>query len=98
MDRESKERRGDLWYLQQRHIALALLGEKDSALEVLRNAVARGVAIGDSWFFFDIEAPAARLRDDRRFVELRATVLARVEAERELLSKLRAAGLIRRRP
>ena len=99
MDRESKELgRGDLWYLDQRHIALALLGEKDAALEALRIAVARDVGVTDTWYFFDVEPSVARLRDDRRFVELRATVLARVEKERELLSKLRAAGLIRRRP
>lgn len=99
MDRESKELgRGDLWYLEQRHIALAALGEKDAALEALRIEVARELVVDDNWFYFGVDPTAARLRNDPRFVELRTTVLARVEKEKELLAKLRAAGLIRRRP
>jgi TolB-like protein/DNA-binding winged helix-turn-helix (wHTH) protein/Tfp pilus assembly protein PilF len=98
MDRESKElHRGDLWYLEQRHIALALLGEKDAALDGLHATITRNVAIGDTWMYFDVEPSVALLRDKQRFVEIRASALARVEEERKLLAKLRAAGLVRGR-
>jgi TolB-like protein/DNA-binding winged helix-turn-helix (wHTH) protein/cytochrome c-type biogenesis protein CcmH/NrfG len=98
MDHEANELgRGDLWYLHQRPIALALLGRKDAAIDALRVALEREVAPEDSWLYLEIEPTVATLVDDPRFIELRNAVRASVADQKRRLSELRDVGLVPRR-
>jgi TolB-like protein/DNA-binding winged helix-turn-helix (wHTH) protein/Tfp pilus assembly protein PilF len=90
--------RGDLWYLRQRPIVLALLGRRDAAIEALRIAVERGLAQDDAWYYLEIEPSLVALSDDRRFVELRDAVRVDVAEQKQRLAELRSGGFVRRRP
>lgn len=95
MDRESNELgRGDLWYLHQRPIVLAMLGETDAAIEALRKAVARGVSQDDSWYYFDIEPSVGQLHSDPRVIQLRESVRLHAEDQKRRLADLRSGGFV----
>lgn len=95
MDQESNELgRGDLWYLHQRPIVLAMLGETDAAIAALRNAVARRVSPDDSWYYFDIEPSVGQLRSDPRVIQLRESVRLHVEDQKRRLADLRNGGFV----
>jgi len=82
--------RGDLWYVRDRAIALALLGDKEAAIAQLGRAAA-------AYQFTNRmqDDPAfAGLRDDVRFMKMRADLGAHAAAEHEQLVKMRARGLV----
>ncbi len=98
MDREATElARGDLWYLHQRPIALALLGRNDAAIAALRAAVERDVGLDDAWYYLEIEPSVAALASDTRFIELRNSARAAIAEQKRRLTELRDAGLVPRR-
>ena len=91
MDLESRARgRGEMWYFQQRPIALALLGRHDEALAQLEKAVEQGFGYHDAWFFLDQDPALDALRRDARFKALRQKVAGRVATERALVERQRA--------
>jgi TolB-like protein/DNA-binding winged helix-turn-helix (wHTH) protein len=94
MDLESRARgRGEMWYFQQRPIALALLGRNDEALAQLEKAVEQGYGYHDAWFYLDHDPAFDALRREPRFKTLRQKVAGRVAAERALVERQRAAEL-----
>jgi TolB-like protein/DNA-binding winged helix-turn-helix (wHTH) protein/Tfp pilus assembly protein PilF len=98
MQHEPNERgRGNLWFVHYRPIVLSLLGRKDEALDALRTAVETGIALDDSWQYFESEPSLAPLSSDARFIELRDSVRRSIAQQRQALAELRRGGFVPQR-
>ena len=86
--------RGDFWYVKDRAIALALLGDRDSAIEAVRHSVAAKFGMYMEGCYLEGDPAFDSLRTDERFKKLLAEVRAHLAGERELLIKMRAEGLV----
>ncbi|HEV7432658.1 MAG TPA: hypothetical protein VGN77_06410, partial [Steroidobacteraceae bacterium] len=83
-------KRGELWYLDDQALALALLGDRIGSLAALRKAMRDG-PLQMHWPI-EIDPAYSALREDHEFQAIvRATQQVRVR-ERHLLDQLRAAG------
>jgi TolB-like protein/DNA-binding winged helix-turn-helix (wHTH) protein/Tfp pilus assembly protein PilF len=100
MDRVMKDYgRGDFWYMKDRTIAFALLGENEAALAEIRRAISNGAGGGHPMrTFLELEPAFAALRDQPAFKQMQAEVRAHAAAERESLRRMRAEGLVPQRP
>jgi hypothetical protein len=96
MDRVMKEYgRSNFWYLKDRAIAFALLGENDTALAHIRQAVNNGSGGGYPWWIFlEFDPAFDALRDLPAFKQMQAEVRARAAAQKVSLQRLRAEGLV----
>jgi hypothetical protein len=95
MDREAPAAgRGELWFLFQRPVALALVGDGEQAIAVLQRAVEQGYAYHDWQYYFEQEPAFNSLRQDPRFQVLVQRVRAHAATERRALERMRAAGLV----
>ena len=85
---------GDFWYVRERAVALALLGDKEAAFVQLGRAFTAGYAVAHWQGFLEGEPAFAGLREDVRFKKILADAHAHSAAEHELLLKMRTQGLL----
>jgi TolB-like protein len=85
-------KRGDLFYLQSRATALALLGDRKAALAALHKAV-HGAYL-DNWAMLPVEPAFAPLRNDPEFQTMMGEIEAKQAFERQLLARMRASGRV----
>ncbi len=94
LDHGAKElKRGERMFGVTRATTRALLGDREGALQSLRESLS-GVNQGTWWYVFGYEPAFDGLREDPRFVALRHQAEAHVAEQREHLQKLRAAGTV----
>jgi len=86
--------RGELWSLNDRPVALALLGDAEGAMRALQTAFASGSGREGWWRTPEVEPAYDRLRDDARFKRLLADARAHAQEEHKALDRLRSAGLV----
>jgi len=99
MDRVMKQfGRGPFWYRADRATALALLGEKDAALMAIRTAMVDSNAMCFPKLFLEIEPAFAAMRADGGLDEIRAEARSHAAAQSAEIEKMRAEGLLPRRP
>ena len=97
MDREANQfGTGELWHMNLRPVALALLGRSDAAIEALRRSTTGGIDVGSHGWWFKIESDPAldSLRGDPRFQAIATAIRERAAAERRTLDGMRANGLV----
>ena len=85
-------KRGELWYLQNRATALALLGDRKAALAALQKAV-RGAYL-DNWYMIPFDPAFDSLRGEPEFQGLMNEIKAKQASERQLLAAMRASGRV----
>ncbi len=78
-----------------RVVALALLGQREAAIDRLEQNYERGLKRW--WYVFDREPAFESLRSDPRFQALAARARAHAVAQRRLLDEMRARGQVPRR-
>jgi adenylate cyclase len=86
--------RGDFWYVRERAVALALLGDKEAAFVQLGRAFTVGYGFDDWKSLLETEPAFSGLRNDARFKIMLADARANAAAEHGLLIKMRAQGLV----
>jgi len=86
--------RGEFWSLNDRPVALALLGDAEGAMRTLQTAFASGDGRLDWWRTLEVEPAYDGLRDDPRFKRLLADARAHAQDEHEALDRLRSEGLV----
>jgi TolB-like protein/DNA-binding winged helix-turn-helix (wHTH) protein len=86
-------KRGDLWYVNQRPIAFALLGDKEAALTALERAVASGVGYA-AGYATSIDPAFDALRDTPRFKALAAKLAAHAKDGYAAVEQLRREHLV----
>ncbi|HWS67400.1 MAG TPA: tetratricopeptide repeat protein [Steroidobacteraceae bacterium] len=98
MDRDAHDLgRGDIWYCDSRPQALALLGERDAALDVIQQCTDLYFPL--DWWYFLPHAPAYDgIRQDPRFQAYVSITRSRVAQQRKLLLAMRQSKLIPARP
>jgi tetratricopeptide (TPR) repeat protein len=84
----------EFWYYRWHPTALALNGEHDAALAMMRRAVASGLGPGDWWYYYESEPAYAALRRDPGFQATLETVRTRVESQRVDLERMRRDKLV----
>jgi TolB-like protein/DNA-binding winged helix-turn-helix (wHTH) protein/Tfp pilus assembly protein PilF len=94
MDRDAHDLgRGDLWFCDSRPSALALLGERDAALDVIQRCT--NLYFPLDWWYHLPHAPAYdSIRQDPRFQAYLSITRSRVAQQRKLLLAMRKAKLI----
>jgi hypothetical protein len=91
MDYSARElKHGDFWYIHDRALALALLGDNRGSLATLRLAVNLGRHM-DPWYAKSEPAFTA-LRNEEEFQGILRTIDQRCELERQAMIRLRATG------
>jgi transcriptional activator of cad operon len=84
---------GDIWYCDSGPPALALLGERDAALEVIQRCA--DLIFPLDWWYHLPHAPAYdSIRQDPRFQAYLSSIRSRVAQQRKLLHAMRKAKLI----
>jgi TolB-like protein/DNA-binding winged helix-turn-helix (wHTH) protein/Tfp pilus assembly protein PilF len=94
MDRDARELgRGDVWFCDSRPPALALLGQRDAALDAIQRC--KNLFFPLDWWYHLPHAPAYdSIRQDPRFQTYLSFIRSRVEQQRKLLLAMRKARLI----
>jgi len=94
MNRDSHDLgRGDTWFCDSRPKALALLGEREAALEVIQQC--NHMIFPLDWWYHLLHAPAFdSIRQDARFQAYITATRSRVDHQRELLAKMRTDKLV----
>jgi TolB-like protein/DNA-binding winged helix-turn-helix (wHTH) protein/Tfp pilus assembly protein PilF len=94
MDRDAHDLgRGDIWYCDSRPQSLALLGERDAALDVVQQCTDLYFPL--DWWYFLLHAPAYdSIRQDPRFQAYISITRSRVAQQRKLLLAMRKAKVI----
>ncbi len=85
-------KRGELWYQIDRATALALLGDRKTALSALHKAVGEGYST--TWSLIELDPAFDFLRGDAEFQSLMRAIKAKVSSERQLLDRMRADGRV----
>ncbi len=85
-------KRGDLWYLNERAIALALLGDRKAALVALRRAGSVGHV--STWLFLTLDPAFAAFHGDAQYQEIVQQMRGKIALERQKLDRLRAEGRV----
>lgn len=86
-------KRGELWYLQQRPIALALLGDNEAALTALERATALGAGYAH-WYAISIDPAFDAIRNAPRFKALAVKLAAHARDEYAAVEQLRREHLV----
>lgn len=86
--------RTDFWYVKDRAIALALLGEDDAAMKQIEYAVAAHYGVCHWWAFLDVEPAFEKLRKLPRYTALLGQVRTHVTEQRAAVDRLRSEGVI----
>jgi TolB-like protein len=86
--------RSEFWYRSTYPVALVLLGEREEALAMLQRAIESRQALGEGWYFFEIEPVYDGLRRDPQFEALREAVQRNTEEQRGELELRRADGRV----
>ncbi len=86
-------KRGDYWYLNDRQVALALLGDTEATLTLLEQSVATGHGYG-RWSATSIDPAFAAIRDTPRFKAVVAQMAAHARDEYAAVEKLRREHLV----
>jgi tetratricopeptide (TPR) repeat protein len=94
LDHGAKDlKRGEHMFGTARAMTRALLGDREGALQSLREDL-NGVNQGTWWYIFEYEPAFDGLRDDPRFAALRHQEETQMAAQRAQVVKLRAAGAV----
>jgi TolB-like protein/DNA-binding winged helix-turn-helix (wHTH) protein len=86
-------KRGDHWYLRDRAVALALLGDTEAALTALERAVSSGVGYS-RWHAVGVDPAFTAVHDTPRFKAVMMTLAAHAAAEFSAIEKLRREHLV----
>ena len=96
MDRNAKDlKRGDLWYVGDQAMAYAMLGDRRSALALLRRVLS--VDIGSAWQLLMVEPAFDAWRGDPEFQAIVAAYKEKVAVQRRELDRMRADGRVPQR-
>jgi TolB-like protein/DNA-binding winged helix-turn-helix (wHTH) protein len=91
--------RGDYWYVRERAMVLAMLGDVDGAIQALQRTFTEiGNTTEWSWFILEVDPVFDRLRSDPRFQRLIADARTHARSERAELARLRGEGIVPTRP
>jgi len=85
-------KRGDLWYLNDRPIALALLGNHKAAYLALHRTIEQGLV--SSWWLLGIDPAFEAIASDAEFLALKVRIREKIASERQILDRLRAEGRV----
>jgi hypothetical protein len=88
-------KRGELWFLNDRATALALLGDRKAALAALHKAVSGGYI--STWTFLELDPAFDALRADAEFQTLMRAIKAKQTHEHQILEQMRADGRVPKR-
>ncbi len=88
-------KRGELWYLNDQAVALALLGDRKGSLAALRKVAGNG-GLNDMWPI-ELDPALAAMRGDPEFQAILQAFLQVRVRERRLLDQMRADGRIPKR-
>ena len=94
MDRDVKLGVAEVWTLQMRPVALALLGRNAEALDALERALALHVVAHHPQLLLTIEPALQGLHSEPRFTRLVAAVNVKISAEMAKVAALRASKMI----
>ena len=84
-------KRGELWFLNDRATALALLGDRKAALAALHKAASGGFIFLES---IELDPAFTMLRADAEFQEVIRALKARQTHEHQILEQMRADGRV----
>jgi hypothetical protein len=88
--------RGEMWYGVTKPQGLALLGERDAAIDALRRSFDGGF-MPSWWYRLECERAYDAVRRDPRFVAILEQMRSHAAAQRAQVEALREAGLVPRR-